>query len=154
LRRDIWRDQQGRIVNVSAPNAKASRSSGEGHWEQSSRQVGLSTTHSGSGTTLIAAEQLGRKCYGMEISPAYCDVIVKRWETLTGKKATLEVPNGKTRAKARADDHQDGERQPRQKAAQQKEPKPQSDGITPPDWVTGVARSKWDEIVPKLVAWA
>jgi hypothetical protein len=45
----------------------------------------------GSGTTLIAAEQLGRKCYGMEISPAYCDVIVKRWETLTGKKA-VRVP--------------------------------------------------------------
>jgi len=43
---------------------------------------------SGSGSQLIAAEQLGRKCYGMEISPAYCDVIVKRWETLTGKKAT------------------------------------------------------------------
>jgi len=43
----------------------------------------------GTGTTLIAAEQLNRKCYGMEISPAYCDVIVKRWETLTGKKATL-----------------------------------------------------------------
>ena len=42
----------------------------------------------GSGTTLIAAEQLGRKCYGMEISPQYCDVIVKRWETLTGKQAT------------------------------------------------------------------
>ena len=44
----------------------------------------------GSGSTLIAAEQLGRKCYGMEISPAYCDVIVKRWETLTGNKAVLE----------------------------------------------------------------
>ena len=43
----------------------------------------------GSGTTLIAAEQLGRKCYGMEISPQYCDVIVKRWETLTGRKAEL-----------------------------------------------------------------
>ena len=43
----------------------------------------------GSGTTLISAEQLGRKCYGMEISPNYCDVIVKRWENLTGKKATL-----------------------------------------------------------------
>ena len=42
----------------------------------------------GSGTTLIAAEQLGRKCYGIEISPAYCDVIVKRWETLTGRRAT------------------------------------------------------------------
>jgi len=48
----------------------------------------------GSGTTLIAAEQLGRKCYGMEISPAYCDVIVHRWEKLTGNKATLEVKNG------------------------------------------------------------
>jgi DNA modification methylase len=45
----------------------------------------------GSGTTLIAAEQLGRKCYGMEISPQYCDVIVKRWETLTGQKATLQA---------------------------------------------------------------
>ena len=44
----------------------------------------------GSGTTLIAAEQLGRKCYGLEISPAYCDVIVQRWENLTGKKAVLE----------------------------------------------------------------
>jgi DNA modification methylase len=43
----------------------------------------------GSGTTLIAAEQLGRTCYGMEISPQYCDVIVKRWENLTGEKATL-----------------------------------------------------------------
>jgi len=44
----------------------------------------------GSGTTLIAAEQLGRKCYGMEISPQYCDVIVARWEKLTGQKAVLE----------------------------------------------------------------
>ncbi len=45
---------------------------------------------SGSGPQIIAAEQLGRKCYGMEISPQYCDVIVKRWETLTGKKAERE----------------------------------------------------------------
>lgn len=44
----------------------------------------------GSGTTLIAAEQLCRRCYGLEISPAYCDVIVQRWEKLTGKKAVLE----------------------------------------------------------------
>jgi DNA modification methylase len=43
----------------------------------------------GSGTTLIAAEQLDRRCFGMEISPQYCDVIVKRWENLTGKKAVL-----------------------------------------------------------------
>lgn len=41
----------------------------------------------GSGTTLIAAEQLGRKCYMMELDPHYCDVIIARWEKLTGKKA-------------------------------------------------------------------
>jgi DNA modification methylase len=41
----------------------------------------------GSGTTLIAAEQLGRRCYGLEFEPAYCDVIVRRWENLTGEKA-------------------------------------------------------------------
>lgn len=44
----------------------------------------------GSGTAFIASEQIGRKCRGMEISPIYCDVIVKRWEELTGKKAVLE----------------------------------------------------------------
>ena len=41
----------------------------------------------GSGTTLIAAEQLGRKCYMMELDPHYCDVIIARWEKLTGKTA-------------------------------------------------------------------
>jgi DNA modification methylase len=45
----------------------------------------------GSGTTLIAAEQLNRKCYGLEISPAYCDVIVQRWQTFTGKEAVNEA---------------------------------------------------------------
>lgn len=43
----------------------------------------------GSGTTLIAAEQLGRRCMGIEISPVYCDVIVTRFERLTGEKALL-----------------------------------------------------------------
>jgi DNA modification methylase len=43
----------------------------------------------GSGTTLIAAEQLGRRCYGLELEPAYCDVIVQRFEALTGEKAVL-----------------------------------------------------------------
>lgn len=41
----------------------------------------------GSGSTLIACEQLNRRCYAMELDPKYCDVIVKRWETLTGGKA-------------------------------------------------------------------
>ena len=43
----------------------------------------------GSGSTLIACEQLGRKCRMMELDPHYCDVIVARWEQFTGKKAVL-----------------------------------------------------------------
>ena len=43
----------------------------------------------GSGTTLIACEQLGRCCYGMELEPKYVDVIINRWEQLTGEKAVL-----------------------------------------------------------------
>ena len=42
----------------------------------------------GSGTTLIAAEQLGRRCFMMELDPHYCDIIIARFEKLTGQKAT------------------------------------------------------------------
>jgi len=41
----------------------------------------------GSGTTLIAAQKSGRRCYGMEIDPTYCDVAVARWENYTGERA-------------------------------------------------------------------
>ena len=44
----------------------------------------------GSGSTLIAAEDMGRVCYGMEIDPVYVDVIVERWQKLTGKQAILD----------------------------------------------------------------
>lgn len=44
----------------------------------------------GSGTTMIAAEMEGRKCVGMELSPEYCDIIVRRWQDFTGKEAILE----------------------------------------------------------------
>lgn len=43
----------------------------------------------GSGSTLIACEQLGRRCFMMELDEKYCDVIVQRWESLTGEKAIL-----------------------------------------------------------------
>jgi DNA modification methylase len=57
----------------------------------------------GSGSTLIGCEKKGRKCYGMELDPKYVDVIVKRWQDYTGKKAIhaesgdefVEVDNGK-----------------------------------------------------------
>jgi len=44
----------------------------------------------GSGSTLIACEKTNRKCYMMEICPSYCDVIIKRWQDFSGKKAILE----------------------------------------------------------------
>ncbi|MHB1126870.1 MAG: DNA methyltransferase [Bacillota bacterium] len=51
-------------------------------------------TFAGSGFTLIAAEQTDRTAYLMEIDPVYCDVIVKRWEEFTGKKAALKEAGG------------------------------------------------------------
>lgn len=42
----------------------------------------------GSGTTLIAAETVGRVCLAMELEPKYCDVIVERWEAFTGRSAS------------------------------------------------------------------
>jgi DNA modification methylase len=44
----------------------------------------------GSGTTIIAAEMTGRSCHAIEISPAYCDVSIERWQNFTGEKATRE----------------------------------------------------------------
>jgi DNA modification methylase len=45
---------------------------------------------SGSGTTIIAAEMTGRRCHALEISPAYCDVAIERWQNFTGEQATLD----------------------------------------------------------------
>jgi hypothetical protein len=45
----------------------------------------------GSGTTLIAAETTGRVCLAMEIDPLYVDVAIRRWQTFTGKAATLKA---------------------------------------------------------------
>ena len=41
----------------------------------------------GTGPQFIAAEQYGRRCFGMEIEPRFCDVIVARWEKFTGRQA-------------------------------------------------------------------
>ncbi len=54
-----------------------------------STQIGLIVYEpfAGSGSTLIACQQLGRACYGLEIDPAYCDVVIRRWEAFTGLQA-------------------------------------------------------------------
>ena len=65
----------------------------------SSRGDTIYEPFAGSGSTLIAAETMGRKCMAMELDPAYCDVIVKRWEAFTGGRAEVvlgcaDVPAG------------------------------------------------------------
>ena len=45
----------------------------------------------GSGSTIIAAEKTGRRCYAIELSPKYVDVAVRRWQQFTGKRAILEA---------------------------------------------------------------
>jgi DNA modification methylase len=50
---------------------------------------------SGSGTTVIAAERTGRICYGLEIDPAYVDIIIRRWQAFTGK-VTVYAASGRT----------------------------------------------------------
>lgn len=57
----------------------------------------------GSGSTLMAAEQLGRTCYMVEYSPIYCDAILKRYENLTGNKPKLLGNIGKTTEKLAKD---------------------------------------------------
>ena len=47
----------------------------------------------GSGTTLIAAEKMSRRCFAMEIDPGYCDVAIRRWQDFTGMMATREADN-------------------------------------------------------------
>ena len=49
----------------------------------------------GSGSTLIGCEKTNRKAYLMELDPKYCDVIINRWQTLTGKDAVLESTGDK-----------------------------------------------------------
>lgn len=59
------------------------------------RSRGVVDCFCGTGTTIIAAEKLGKIGYGIEIEPKYCDVIIKRWQDFTGKQAVLES-TGKT----------------------------------------------------------
>jgi DNA modification methylase len=64
----------------------------------------------GSGTTVIAAERAGRRCYGLELDPHYVDTIVRRWQAYTGEHAR-HAPSGRTFKELeaeRADDTHDG----------------------------------------------
>jgi len=88
--RGVWTDIQGNARATGHVAAYPIAIPGRYLQMYTKQEATLYEPYCGSGTTLIAAEQLNRICYGMEIDPVYCDVIIKRWETLTGKKAVLE----------------------------------------------------------------
>ena len=66
-------------------------------WHTRPREICLEP-FSGSGTQIIAAEKLGRRCRAIEISPAFVDVAVRRWEGATGRKAMLDGRDAEERS--------------------------------------------------------
>ena len=86
LRGDVW--QCKRQKNTVHPTMKPIELIGMALQDQPKKKI-VYDGFGGSGSTLIACEQLDRTCYMMELDEKYCDVIIKRWETLTGEKAVL-----------------------------------------------------------------
>jgi DNA modification methylase len=86
LRGDIWECKRQR--NTVHPTMKPLELIGMALEDNPDKKI-VYDGFGGSGSTLIACEQLNRNCYMMELDPRYIDVIIDRWETFTGKKAIL-----------------------------------------------------------------
>ena len=87
---DVWYEKRDNTVNYVHPTQKPVRLSERALKRNSKSGDIVVDAFGGSGSTLIGCEQLGRKCYAMEIDPKYVEVIVKRWEQYSGKKAELK----------------------------------------------------------------
>lgn len=85
---DVW-DFERPKVSIEHPTMKPVALVAQAIKNSSNSGDNVLDLFGGSGTTLIAAEQLGRRCYMMELDPHYVDVIIARWEKLTGDKAIL-----------------------------------------------------------------
>lgn len=84
----VWRvDRPSR--NVEHPTMKPIELVARAIRNSSKKDNIVLDTFGGSGSTLIACEQLNRACYTMELDPVYVDVIIERWEQFTGQKAVL-----------------------------------------------------------------
>jgi site-specific DNA-methyltransferase (adenine-specific) len=84
---DLW--QIKKDTNYKHPTQKPVLISERAIKNSSKSQNGILDLFGGSGSTLLACEKTNRKCYMMELDPKYIDVIIKRWEDYTGKKAEL-----------------------------------------------------------------
>ena len=86
----VWSLQKDKAVKYKHPTQKPVQLAVEAIDKTTKPKSIVLDLFLGSGSTLIACEKLDRICYGMELDPKYCDVIIKRWENFTGKKAELE----------------------------------------------------------------
>jgi DNA modification methylase len=84
---DVWYEPRDNISNYVHPTQKPLRLAERALFACSMPMDIVLDLFGGSGSTLIACEKMDRVAYLMELDPKYCDVIIKRWETLTGKKA-------------------------------------------------------------------
>ena len=86
----VWNIQKDSATEYTHPTQKPVKLSEFAIRNTTERGAVVLDLFGGSGSTLIACEQLDRTCYMMELDPKYCDVIVDRWEKATGRKAVLE----------------------------------------------------------------
>lgn len=84
---DVWYEKRDNTAKYVHPTQKPVRLAERALKRNSKSGDIVIDAFGGSGSTLIGCEQLGRKCYAMELDPKYCDVIIKRWEMFSGKKA-------------------------------------------------------------------
>jgi DNA modification methylase len=86
----VWSLQKDKAIKYKHPTQKPVELSVEAIDKTTNPKSIVMDLFLGSGSSLIACEKMDRICYGMELDPIYCDVIVKRWENFTGKKAEIE----------------------------------------------------------------
>lgn len=84
---DVWKIKRDPSASYLHPTQKPVEIAERAIRNSSPSEAKVYEPFTGSGSTLIACEKLKRKCFGMELDPHYCDVIIQRWEDFTGKKA-------------------------------------------------------------------
>lgn len=97
-REDVW-DMKRPSVSKEHPTMKPVALCAQAITDSTRKGNTVYDPFLGSGSTLLACEQLGRRCVGIELDPGYCDVIITRWEGLTGEKAERPLRRDSAKAK-------------------------------------------------------
>jgi DNA modification methylase len=84
---DVWFQKRDNTAQYLHPTQKPVKLGVRALLKSSGEGGGVMDPFAGSGSIMIACEQLNRKCYMMELDPKFCDVIVKRYENYTGNKS-------------------------------------------------------------------